>query len=301
MEDSLFASIGLQICGLCFLIFASIMFFTKNKEKTYSTKLFTALIIVTFLINFSEMGVYLFKSREAFILLSGLFLFFTFCWFSLFCIYILVKLLFKDPIADKKKIKYSTLIFCVLGLILFVISCLCDISLTKGSTHDVLTGNYIYVVYTAGGIGILLLMIILFTKYKELDLFERMISIFTVVSLLGFILLQLAIKFDIDDISYVLAIYLAAFYFTIEGTDYKSMILVRESRKEAERKSAEIRKYVDEMSLNAFNPLNNSINLVTNVRYNRNMDDKTIKNNLIYINNESSKLIIKSSKEGDVK
>ena len=63
MDDRLFGSIGFSGCSLFFVIFVFIMFLNKRRYKDLDNSLFLSLIILSFLLIFSEFAYIYFLSR----------------------------------------------------------------------------------------------------------------------------------------------------------------------------------------------------------------------------------------------
>ena len=306
MFDVFFSSIALQICGLSFLTFVAIMFFSSNKEKNYSTNLFKYILIIAYVSNFLEMGIYAIDRyvEGSEMLVNIVTIFYTLSnvtWLSLFCIYIISKLLFKDLDNDAKKRKKIFIIFLVASLVIYLLSFILKVELHSSFYNTelyVIGGPYLYVIYTGCGVGFIALLYILIKKFKELDFAHKMVLIFILSSFVILVLFQEITHNEFSFLTYIMSTYAYAFYITIEGTDYKLLNMLIKSKAEAEEKNKHIHQYLDDISKDAINPLNNMLNLSTKLRLNNN-DLSSIKQNMLYISNECTKLS-SMKKEGDL-
>ena len=309
MFSILFSSIGLHICGLIFLLLVTFMFFTGNREKNFASTLFSLLLIFSYLIIISEVGAYFLDTylpgmRTLITIFSRMFVVSVLGYVDVFCLYVIAKFLIKDLDQNPKKKKNILIIFMIISLIVFIISCFLDIDLqgTNSEGHlYVLTGSYLYAMYPVSALGLLLLLYVLIAKFKELDIIQRILIIYIQLSLISITLLQIILNYDVSDTPYILTIYVVSFYFTIEATDYRALGILKEKQKTAEEKNNIIKSYIDDMSNNAINPLNNIINLANDIKLNNNIDINTLKQNISYISSECVKLSSEINKEGDIK
>ena len=309
MFSTLFSSIGLHISGLFFLLFVTIIYLRDKKNdtiKSNSSVFYKLLILFTYLVNIFDIGSY-YALDCGYKNITGLFarldLISCFAWYSVFGSYLLSKFGLKDIDINKKKSKRLT-IFCIVFAFVYIIaSFFFNVDVINNTDNNVytLSGNYIYLIYSAIGIDVIIHSYCLIARFKELDIIQIISLIFLEVSYISLFVLKLYTNNDFSDIPYVCSIYVIAFYFTIEGTDYQAAKALTESKSGAEKMNDEIYNFFDNLNVNAINPLSNMYNYSNSLRFKKEYTYAEIMDFINYISDEKQKVLDEINKDGDIK
>ena len=298
MFSTLFSSIGLQICGLTFLIFVTIMFLFQKKEKNYSIKSYKILLFITYLVSFLEIITYVlfdkFGDVLVTILFAKLFIVGLILWFGVFCFYLTSKFIIKDIDENKSKAKKIIIIDGVFSLILLVIALFLNIGFHGSGYNEgiyVINGNYLIVMYIAVLIGFIIMIYSLLSRFKELDMIQKISLIFLQISFIAFVIFEFIANKELSNITYVFIIYVITFYFTIEETDYKQIITITTSKQEAEIINANINSVFDNLSINTVNSLNNIFLISNYLKYKKDLNVDELKEKINLIEMEKNKVI----------
>lgn len=298
MFSTLFSSIGLQICGLTFLIFVTIMFLFQKKEKNYSIKSYKILLFITYLVSFLEIITYVlfdkFGDVLVTILFAKLFIVGLILWFGVFCFYLTSKFIIKDIDENKSKAKKIIIIDGAFSLILLVIALFLNVGFHGSGYNEgiyVINGNYLIVMYIAVLIGFIIMIYSLLSRFKELDMIQKISLMFLQISFIAFVIFEFIANKELSNITYVFIIYVISFYFTIEETDYKQIITLTTSKQEAEIINANINSVFDNLSINTINSLNNIFLISNYLNYKKDLNVDELKEKINLIEMEKNKVI----------
>lgn len=222
----MFGSMGFAICALAYLVLILLMYSYKKRLGDTQNKVFTALLIVTIALTFSEMayvyGLSIIDTNPQLTeILCRTYTLGNLVWINLLMFY-LMTLLEKNE--DKEKERKHNLITALLLIVLVVI--IAAISLTLPLTYaSTKSGLYNFggpataVVYIDGILLFMAMCLALIIKNRSLPAAQKKPIYFSFITFVIFITLQLVFEYDYNTISFIFAFMIATLYFTIESQD----------------------------------------------------------------------------------
>ncbi len=264
MTSSYFASTGLTICALVFLILIAILISNKITANTIETKLFIGLLSISFVLLALEMvNSYTLSLGSSYNtmnqILMDLYVMFSFYWEEVFLAYVFFMLQpnYQFKVGTKTKITWILVVlFAVLFPILVVIFLDTSFYCMGQGLPYVITGGSVYALHVlsiAGTIGTVFLMAVNAKKIKNLYLAPFYFA--SGVFLITFTLQEL-FGFDINESAFFFALVVTILYFTVESQDSKLVDTIEEARKEAEQASKAKTEFLMNISHEIRTPLN---------------------------------------------
>lgn len=264
MTSSYFASTGLTICALVFLILIAILISNKITANTIETKLFIGLLSISFVLLVLEMvNSYTLSLGSSYNtmnqILMDLYVMFSFYWEEVFLAYVFFMLQpnYRFKAENKTKITWILIVlFAILFPILVVIFLDTSFYCMGQGLPYVITGGSVYALHVlsiAGAIGTVFLMAVNAKKVKNLYLAPFYFS--SGVFLVTFTLQEL-LGLDINESAFFFALVVTILYFTVESQDSKLVDTIEEARKEAEQASKAKTEFLMNISHEIRTPLN---------------------------------------------
>ena len=222
----MFGSMGFAICALCYLVLILLMYLYKKRLGDTQNKIFTALLILTIALTFSEIA-YVYglsiidKKPKLTEFLCRLYTLGNLLWINLLMFY-LMTLLGKND--DKEKERKHNLVTALLLIVLVAIitavsfTLPLDYSSSKSGLYN-LGGPATAVVYIDGILLFIAMCLVLVIKNKSVPKEQKKPIYFSFVTFVIFITLQLVFEYDYNTVSFIFAFMIATLYFTIESQE----------------------------------------------------------------------------------
>lgn len=235
----MFGSMGFAICALCYLILILLMYLYKKRMGDIQNKVFTALLILTIALTFSEMacvyGLSVIDIKPNLAeFLCRIYILENLLWINLLMFY-LVNLLGKSEDKEKER-KHNSITILLLTVFVVIIGAISytlplDYSSSKSGFYN-FGGPATAVVYFDGILLLMAMCLILIIKNKSLPKTQRKPIYFSFLTFAIFIIVQLVFEYDYNTIPFIYAFMIATLYFTIESQDSR-LVQELEASKEA--------------------------------------------------------------------
>lgn len=222
----MFGSMGLAICALCYLVLILLMYLYKKRLGDTQNKIFTALLILTIALTFSEIayvyGLSIIDTKPKLTeFLCRLYTLGNLLWINLLMFY-LMTLLGKND--DKEKERKHNLVTALLLIVLVAVitavsfTLPLDYSSSKSGLYN-FGGPATAVVYIDGILLFIAMCLALVIKNKSVPKEQKKPIYFSFVTFVTFITLQLVFEYDYNTVTFIFAFMIATLYFTIESQD----------------------------------------------------------------------------------
>lgn len=291
------ASVGCSMGAFAALLEILITYVRKKKVKTLQNNFFIVVTVFCLFLCLSEFAyAYCISIKETLsnttILIPCIF----FIFFSIFGMYFTICYVIAYRTAnleDKKRKKIRAIlfsIFFVIYLACFLVACNTEIIIHDDFLYQ-FDGPAINVVSGICYVLFLFAVIALFVNNKSLSRNQRLPLLFAVIAVLVIFASQLVTGYDFNYLSYLLALLLAAIFFTTENQDFKLLEELEESKKTAEEENVAQAKFVDNISREIKGPLNNIIGLSNIMISEEEYDFESIKKDVSKIHEASMSLL----------
>ena len=241
MKYTLFPSMGFTICALVFTILVGFMYLSKKKFKNLENNVYATMLLLTVILLVLEIAcVCTMSIRDKIPLLNEVlcrgYILGTIIWVTCLIIYIWSM---SDKNKEKRNYKKTNLIISLISFIsiimLFIISCLSPITYEGGNGElYVIGGPAVNVIYLAGFVVIVMLLLAMFKNSMKLPLSQRAPIYFVIVFFVIVTAFQILGDYDFNDLTYIFAFCVMALYFTVESQDNKLLNELEKSKEEAE-------------------------------------------------------------------
>ena len=288
MDDRLFGSIGFSGCSLFFVIFVFIMFLNKRRYKDLDNSLFLSLIILSFLLIFSEFAYTYFLSRGYYndtgALFCRIWLNILIIWMLDFTYYIIVNTTKKIISIEerKNKCKKFGILFLVGGLILLIISNLLPIEFYDLSYHIYsFSGPAAIVGFLMAAITLLITTYAFVIRKDMVNSTQRKSIVFTVSSI-GLVTLVQIIYPQIDHNfqNFESTMLLVMLFLTLESQDNKLLAEHEKAKEQAEELNKEQTDYLTSMSHEIRTPMSAIMGLSEVILREKNDNFNIVKNDM---------------------
>ncbi len=256
MDDMLIGSIGFSICSFFFASFILVMYLNKKKYKDLENIIFFSLLLLVFLLIFSEYGYIgtLSSSGKSFTaeLLCRCWLNLLIIWMVTFAYYIIVlltkKINDKDEMISKRK---------TIGI---VCACICLASLTISNIlpiefYDELyhiysfSGPAAYIGFAIAGVTLLILFYAFVIRKDMVTSSQRKTIVYTILSITIVTIMQFLFPMiDHNFQNFECVMLLLMLYLTLEDQDSKLLIEHEKSKEESEKANLEQTEFLTSIS-----------------------------------------------------
>ncbi len=290
-----FASLGLTVSGLIFSILIAIVYFSKRKYNDLGDKIYKVMLILTIVMFLTEICFVFSVDYFKYIpivtrILSSTYVLLCIIWFSMLILYTwsLGRDIKQGDESLKKMIWFITFII----VSAFTIFLLLPTTYTSGENNEfyVIGGKSIMVLYAVAGISLAFIFYSLIKNRKKVSLIKRL----PIFLLLFFIIITTIVQVlyaDINDLTFLLAGFMAIMYFTFENQELKLVDELRNAKDEAQKASDAQTEFLSSMSHEIRTPMNSIMGFSEALLKDDNVDKETFKKDLQSIYEASNSLL----------
>lgn len=290
-----FASLGLTVSGLIFSILIAIVYFSKRKYNDLGDKIYKVMLILTIVMFLTEICFVFSVDYFKYIpivtrILSSTYVLLCIIWFSMLILYTwsLGRDIKQGDESLKKMIWFITFII----VSAFTIFLLLPTTYTSGKNNEfyVIGGKSIMVLYVVAGISLAFIFYSLIKNRKKVSLIKRL----PIFLLLFFIIITTIVQIlyaDINDLTFLLAGFMAIMYFTFENQELKLVDELRNAKDEAQKASDAQTEFLSSMSHEIRTPMNSIMGFSEALLKDDNVDKETFKKDLQSIYEASNSLL----------
>ncbi|MBR2138605.1 MAG: response regulator [Bacilli bacterium] len=301
MVSSYFASVGLTITALLFLLLMGFMYLYRgvSKKRNESRTIFVGFYVITLILLVLELICsYTISIRDTHYLLNEIlckvYVFFGFLWDALIVSYVYFAINADNPKYVNKKSNIINLIYLGFMIILSIVLCLAlPLEYTGGNGDPyIMIGTLTNVFYTFSTVfaSLAILMFVIFRKNN------KNINVVLLVMVLVFYLLAFLIQeiyhYQISDSIFFYTLTLLVLYFTIESRDRELIKEFETAKVEAEKSNKVKTEFLMNASHQIRTPLNTILGFSDMLLMEEEMSDEEIKGEIENIYVASTNLLV---------
>ena len=293
MANYLFESMGFSICGLVFLSFIFIMFLAKKKYKTFESKIFAMLLVLTLLLLVNEICyVFAMNAYDKYPMLCEIvcriYILGSIIWLCEMIAYIWC-LSRKNKKYSIKKVIVTSIIFIT---VIYIISCFLPIEYYTGSNGWYsFGGDAVIVVYIIGFFVIGCILFSFLKKNNRLQREQKLPLYFTFAFFSIASVIQMITGYDLNILTFIFAFSVSSIYFTIESQDNKLLDDLEKSKKIVEEANQAKTEFLSNMSHEIRTPLNTILGFSNSLLGEENLTEEIVKRDAKSINDASNSLL----------